>query len=141
MIRRHTLLVLTLLTLALVGCGQVVMPTGRITTNGTAITLDTITSMQTTVPMNDAAIPPAARILVEQASIKTAQDAGLPVTNVRVVSVEEAVWPNAQLGCGGAPLDDNTPTPGYRIVIGIQGKNIEYHTDKSRIVRCDPPRP
>lgn len=141
MIKRRIIPLLVVLTLTLAGCGSIVIPTGRVATDGTAITLDTITSMQTTVPMNDATIPPAARLLVEQASIKTAQDAGLPVTNVRVVSVEEAVWPNAQLGCGGAPLDDNTPTPGYRIVIGVQGRNVEYHTDKSRVVLCDGRRP
>lgn len=55
---------------------------------------------------------------------------GVPAAQVQVVSVESREWPDASLGCpkpGG--FYAQVITPGYLIVVGAAGQQLEYHTD------------
>jgi len=58
-----------------------------------------------------------------------------------VVSVEEVTWPDASLGCPEPGMDYTMAlVDGYRIVLEVQGKAYEYHTDRARrFVYCEQP--
>lgn len=60
---------------------------------------------------------------------------------VKVVSVEEVTWPDASLGCPQPGMDYTMAlVDGYRIVLQVQGKTYEYHTDRAqRLVYCEQP--
>ena len=51
-------------------------------------------------------------------------------TAIRVIELEEVEWPDASLGC---PQSDGASaqviTPGYRIVVEVDGEEVEIHTD------------
>ena len=53
-------------------------------------------------------------------------------TAIRVIELEEVEWPDASLGC---PQSDGVSaqvvTPGYRIVVEVDGEEIEIHTDRN----------
>lgn len=88
-----------------------------------------------------ATVPVEARPLVDQAKADVSQRLSISTAEVRLVSVDAVVWPSPQLSCGGAQLDDSTPTPGFRIMLQAQGQEWEYHTNMKRAVWCDPRRP
>ena len=60
------------------------------------------------------------------------------ITLFDVVRVTEEEWPDSSLGCpkpGQAYLQ--VITPGYRVVLGANGKEYEYHTDMaSQVIAC-----
>jgi hypothetical protein len=57
---------------------------------------------------------------------------GLEVRQVRLVSWEEASWITPNLGCEGeSDLTLQTPTPGYRIILYVNGKEFELHSDQA----------
>jgi len=63
---------------------------------------------------------------------------GVPVTDLKVVSVEARDWSDASLGCPRqGVLYAQVITPGYLVVISGGGKTLEYHTDANgRVVLC-----
>jgi len=67
-----------------------------------------------------------------------AEDLGVPLETVQVVSVEPRNWPDSSLGC---PQPDmlyaQVVTPGYLVLVDVSGERIEYHTDeRGTVVRC-----
>ncbi|MCU0507602.1 MAG: hypothetical protein MUC34_04220 [Anaerolineae bacterium] len=67
---------------------------------------------------------------VEAARQTLAQELGVPVESVRVVSVQEVEWPN---GCLGVQKPDMMCTdaivPGYQVILEVEGKQYEVRTD------------
>ena len=65
-------------------------------------------------------------------------DLGVPPESVQLITFEPREWPDSSLGC---PQPDmlyaQVVTPGYLVVVEVEGEQIEYHTDKrGTIVRC-----
>ena len=75
---------------------------------------------------------------VQQAIAALAKDLGVTAGQISVVRVTEEEWPDSSLGCpkpGQAYLQ--VITPGYRVVLGANGKEYEYHTDMaSQVIAC-----
>ena len=58
---------------------------------------------------------------------------------ITVKAVEPIEWPDASLGCPQpGMMYAQVITPGYRIMLEIDGKSYEYHTGGGGIVRCQP---
>ncbi|MGN6756795.1 MAG: hypothetical protein ACTHMJ_10455 [Thermomicrobiales bacterium] len=75
--------------------------------------------------------PPVARLAVAA----LASEARIPASDIRVVRADPHEWPDTSLGCpepGRVYLD--VITPGYVIVLQAQGRQYEYHTDRSQMV-------
>jgi hypothetical protein len=67
-----------------------------------------------------------------------ATELGIAPAAITVQVIEPVEWPDASLGC---PQPDmmyaQVVTPGYRIVLEVDGKSYEYHTGGGGIVRCE----
>lgn len=85
--------------------------------------------------------PPAAiDQVLPAAKDHLAQELGLAVDEVEATSIEAVEWPDASLGCpqpGEAYAQ--VITPGYRVILEVNGKEYEVHTDRSgrAIVICE----
>ncbi|MGA8046342.1 MAG: hypothetical protein WCA30_08750 [Dermatophilaceae bacterium] len=91
--------------------------------------------------------PPAPNVgtpSTREAEVRTAVDLlveemGYPAGEVRVVRVEDVVWPSGALGCP-AWADGQTVgvVPGYRIILGHREVELHYHgADGEDPRRCD----
>jgi hypothetical protein len=67
-----------------------------------------------------------------------AADLGVSETALQVDSVAPRDWPDTALGCPReGEFYAQVITPGYRIVVNVEGEEIVYHTDREgAIVRC-----
>lgn len=66
---------------------------------------------------------------------QTAQDQGVDVDAVAVISVETVEWPDACLGLARADeMCAQVITPGYRVVVEVDGEQYAYRTDLSGAV-------
>ncbi len=85
--------------------------------------------------------PPAeAKRAVQLAKEDLAQNEGITVDAIRLVSVESVQWSDTSLGC---PEPDmvyaQVITPGYLVKLEAKGQEYEYHTDEGRfVVLCQP---
>ena len=62
---------------------------------------------------------------------------GVTPAEITVKAVEPIEWPDASLGCPqSGMMYAQVITPGYRIVLEVNGKSYEYHTGGGGIVRC-----
>jgi hypothetical protein len=73
--------------------------------------------------------------VIQLAREDLAQRRGFPLESIRWVSVNAVTWRDASLGCPRP----NTKylqviTPGFKVVLGAEGRAYEYHTDAGRIV-------
>jgi hypothetical protein len=68
-----------------------------------------------------------------------AQRLDVPEDEVLVKSVEAADWPDASLGCPQpGMMYAQMITPGYRVVLEVEGQPYEVHTDRGQTaVLCD----
>jgi hypothetical protein len=58
---------------------------------------------------------------------------------ITVKAVESIDWPDASLGCPQpGMMYAQVITPGYRIVLEVDGKSYEYHTGGRGIAHCTP---
>jgi hypothetical protein len=91
----------------------------------------------TTAPAGD-----AAGHVTELARAALAQELGVNVGDITVVSADEQEWSDSSLGCpkeGEVYLQ--VITPGYLVTLEAEGQRYEYHTDSGqRIVRCELPQ-
>jgi hypothetical protein len=75
--------------------------------------------------------------LVMLASQQVAQQLGITVRRVRLVSVTQTRWADSSLGC---PRPDQVYLPvevdGYRIVLEAGDNRYIYHTDFDRVIPC-----
>ena len=90
-------------------------------------------------PIRPADIAPISdNSLVRRAAADLAAALDIPPSSVLVARVEDAVWPNEQLGCdsGGSVLLERA-VQGYRVLLVAGSTVYEYHTDAtSRVLRC-----
>ncbi|MFW6135919.1 MAG: hypothetical protein ACOC7N_03765 [Chloroflexota bacterium] len=89
---------------------------------------------------------PLARAITQEAIVAAARQhlaerLGVPLEEVEVVSVEEAMWEDETLGCPRPPgnYPDRAypgPSPGYRIVLAAGGVDYEYHSGRLWLIFC-----
>lgn len=64
-------------------------------------------------------------------------------TEVEILAIEPTEWPDASLGCPEpGKMYAQVITPGYRILVEVEGEQFEVHTDREgqNAVICDPDR-
>lgn len=68
-----------------------------------------------------------------------AQDLGIEIDAIRVLSVEPITWPDGSLGCPQpGMMYTQMLTDGYRVRLAAGDEEAEYHTDMStNAVRCE----
>ena len=84
-------------------------------------------------------IPNPSAAASNKAAVDFADQLGIDVGEVQIVSIEQVEWPDSSLGC--AKSGQNylmVITPGFRIILEANGEMAEYHADmQGRIVRCE----
>ncbi|MEZ5288947.1 MAG: hypothetical protein R2712_29930 [Vicinamibacterales bacterium] len=62
---------------------------------------------------------------------------------IEMVKEEDRVWPDANLGCPERKgLLEPVPVDGYAFTLKVDGRQVEYHTDRQgRIKACPPAKP
>lgn len=85
-----------------------------------------------------AATPTAASADLAPIVAAIAKDLGVSPDAVHVVSVDQETWPDRSLGCPKpGQMYAQVLTPGYRVVVEVNGTSSEFHTDEqSNVVRC-----
>jgi len=64
---------------------------------------------------------------------------GIPVSDIKVVSVEAVQWPDTSVGCPQpGMMYAQVITPGYLIVLEAGGKTYEYHSAGAGVGLCQP---
>ncbi|MFO7740972.1 MAG: hypothetical protein R6X31_01540 [Anaerolineae bacterium] len=72
-----------------------------------------------------------------------ADEIGVSQEEIEVVSVEPVEWPDASLGCPEpGKMYAQVITPGYRIILELEGDRFEVHTDQEgrSVVTCEAER-
>lgn len=128
MMKHKVLLIATLLaSLLLSGCVSV-LP-------GLAEAWFTVAEVETTgptAPVEEWILSPEAEQVVERVRALAAQEQAVDVGAVELVSVEPAEWTDSCLGLGQAHESClQAITPGYRVVVTVEGQQIAYRTDLS----------
>lgn len=82
-------------------------------------------------------LPPQAAL---EAANQLAQNLGVEVNDIEIVSTEQVDWPDA---CLGVPQGDEAcaevVTPGFRVVLEVNGEQFEFRTDEQgQIIRQAP---
>lgn len=106
---------------------RLVLEDGRWLIDSTETVIETIDEGGVATPDQSAVLP----IAVLQAVVDlVAAETGAAVTTVTIISVELEDWPDTFLGC---PVEGafaaQVITPGYRVVVQIEGEQLEIHTD------------
>jgi hypothetical protein len=90
-------------------------------------------------------VPSAPRKIVEKAKSDLVKQFGVDASQIRVVEARAVDWPDASLGC---PQPDMTyaqvVTPGYWVLLEVEGRQYPYHTDQNeQVTLClrDPSNP
>lgn len=85
-----------------------------------------------------APIIPGSEAAVAAAIATLAKQSGLPANQITVDSVTAMEWPDTSLGCPQeGMMYAQVITPGYLIMLSVQGQMYEYHTDqKANVVPC-----
>ncbi len=79
-------------------------------------------------PVTAASVPSA---LLDQLRDDVAAQTGTSRAAVRVTSSEAVTWADSALGCGNASESAlQVLTPGYRVVLEVQGRQFAYHSDR-----------
>lgn len=73
-----------------------------------------------------------------RAAVKLADQLGIDVAEVQIVSIEQVEWPDSSLGCPQPGQNYlMVITPGFRIILEANGAQVEYHADmQANIVQC-----
>jgi hypothetical protein len=83
--------------------------------------------------MSPPVIPDAAQPMVEKVRQDLAEQRNVEAAAVNVVEFQSVEWADSSLGC---PQPDMmylmVITPGYRIVLELDGEKYDYHTDRER---------
>ena len=93
----------------------------------------------TVIPTIPTPSNPALQKLVMQAKEDLAKRLAIEVEQIGLVGFEPVEWRDTSLGC---PLPGmmyaQVVTPGYRIVLEVEGESYEYHSDtRGRVVYCE----
>jgi hypothetical protein len=91
-------------------------------------------------PSPESSSNPEAQTAVDAAKRDAAERLGIAANSgdLHVQQIEAREWPDSSLGCPRQGLMySQIVTPGYLVVIGAPGKQLEYHADaRGRIVFC-----
>ena len=97
------------------------------------------TSPEGAEPLQDPTLAtPDADVEAGPALSAIASELGVPRDALNVVELTPQIWPDTSLGC---PRPDmlyaQVITPGFRIVVDVNGERVEFHADeRGTIVRC-----
>jgi len=80
-----------------------------------------------------------AQSLVEAVVADLAGRLNLPPEQIRVVQVQERMWPDSSLGCPQpGEMYLQVITPGYQILLEAGGRQYDYHTgSQARFILCE----
>jgi hypothetical protein len=97
----------------------------------------------------DAGDPPAGDVpddlaaTADEVVVEVAEEEGVDVEAVTIVTAEEVTWSDGALGCpeeGG--IYTQALVEGYRIVVEVEGREVHYHGALGEApFRCDDPQP
>ncbi len=87
---------------------------------------------------NPTASPAAEDAELSAAISAIAAELGLPAEGLQITSVEPRDWPDASLGCPReGEMYAQVITPGYDVVVAVDGAEMRYHTDRQgNVVHC-----
>ena len=115
-------------------CTDAIVPGYRIVLRAADVEFEYRTDQKQTVRPCPAATSAAdwgkAQPLVQKAVADLMARLAVPVTAVKVVSVDQKMWPDSSIGCpkpGQAYL--TVIVPGHQIILEASGKKFDYHTD------------
>lgn len=82
---------------------------------------------------------PGSEAAVAAAIADLSKQTGVSADQITVDAVHPMEWPDASLGCPQeGMMYAQVITPGYLIVLSVQGQTYEYHTDqKANVVLCN----
>ena len=85
--------------------------------------------------------PPHERV-AEVARSDAARRSGLPVSQLKVVTLESVTWPDGSLGCPRPGMAyTQALVPGYRVRLQVGTEVWDYHaSERGAIVLCPPDR-
>ena len=70
--------------------------------------------------------------VMEMARSHLAETLSIPLEEVDRVSIQRVEWPDASLGCPSpGELYAQVVTPGYRVILEVEGETHELHTDEA----------
>ena len=75
-------------------------------------------------------VPEAIPAVVEMARHDAARTHSVSIHQVKIIELQEAVWPDTCLGIPSPELCARGETPGYRVIFQIGDKQYQYHTDR-----------
>ncbi|MDP2726517.1 MAG: hypothetical protein Q8P59_03135 [Dehalococcoidia bacterium] len=79
------------------------------------------------------AVPEEARPLVDLAKADLSRRKGIPLEQIKLVSLEEVTWPNGSLGYPKPGMVYiQIVIQGYRLILSDGSQTYEYHTDKDK---------
>lgn len=84
---------------------------------------------------------PGAALIVQQT---LAQQLQINPRTIKIVSIEKMMWPDGCLGIRhGGQMCTQVITPGYKVVLAVEGRRYTYHTDEqgSQARLADAPAP
>jgi hypothetical protein len=90
------------------------------------------TTVPSESPLEEAAVTPESAELDAGALVRQilAQQLQLDLDQIEIVSVEAVEWPDACLGVYTADMMcAQVITPGYRVILAVNGEQYEYHTN------------
>jgi len=108
-------------------------------TNSSAVEALEPTSKQTEVNVAlEIEIPAGAEVLLDLTITDLAQQLGVNLTEITLVSFEEVLWSNTSLSCPQPGIaNGEVLTPGFLVRLDAQGQIYEYHTDKAQhVILC-----
>ena len=133
----------------MVGCSQVADP--NIPNNSTPLPADVTPMVPAQPPQGEStpmtpSIPsPAAGLetLVQLAKADLAQRLSISTDQVSLVETTEAEWSDSSLDCPQPGISYlQVITPGYRILLEVNGTQYEYHSNRATyVVYCDNTNP
>jgi hypothetical protein len=96
------------------------------------------TSMTPTIPAN---LDPNMQKLVDMAKEDLEQRLSISPTQIKMVEVTQVEWADSSLGCPQPGMSYlQVITPGYRIVLEVNGSQYEYHSNRgTNIIYCPNP--
>jgi hypothetical protein len=94
-------------------------------------------------PLPTEKLPLEARDMLDMVKVALADQLGVDVASLQVLSIQSVVWPDASLGC---PRPNTgylqVETPGYLISLGADGDTYLFHTDlTSNYLVCEDGEP
>jgi hypothetical protein len=119
-------------------CMQVITPGYRVILNADGTDYEYHTNADGTEALLAVS---AEQTVVAQVVEAAAVELQVSASVIEVVSVEAVEWPDSCLGVTSADtMCAMVITPGYRVVLNVEGQEVEYHTneDGSEIVAATP---